>query len=184
MKIAALISTLLLLSILFIIVKIHPQGKHKSISQHASLQSWTYWIFGVSMSFFGGVILFYLQQTLTIIIGTSLLLTGVFLATWVFLFITAWIPDKGNEEMVSKIHTISGFGIAWSMTILMCFLVFTNHLPIYFRLLATITSLWYFYTWYLYYFVKNSRRNFLVYQTINIVSFFAVTLIVSVFSSV
>jgi hypothetical protein len=182
MQIAALLSTLFLFVSLFSIVKMNLQGKHKSISQHAALRLWTYWLFGLSMSIFGGVILFVLQKTMTSFIGPSFLLTLVFLATWICLLITAWIPDKDNEELVSKIHTISGLGIAWCMTILMSILAFANHLAIYFRLMAAITSIWYFYTWYLFYFVKSSRSNFLVYQTINAVSFLLITLMVSIFT--
>ena len=178
MKIIAILSVFLLLLILFIIVKAQPQGRHVSISQHAAMKTWTYWIFGLSLSLFGGIFLFFLQTSFSETVGMPQYLTFLYPVIWIFLFGTAWVPDTGKGKL-SKTHQIAGLSIALWMTIIMANLPFAKNVPMFVRFVTIVISLWYAYTWYLFFFVKKSRQNFLVYQTINVVSLFTVIVAIS-----
>jgi hypothetical protein len=178
MKIAALISVFLLLLIFLTVVRVHPQGKQFSISQHAASKGWTSWIFGLALMFFGGFFIIFLETWLYPFLAMPQIFFLVFPFAWICLLMTAWIPDT-VYGWKSKIHQITAAGLAWIMVIITGSFAFAGHISEVFRVVAIITALWYIYTLYLFYFVKSSLRHFLVYQSINTFSFFAIIFIIS-----
>jgi len=180
MEIIAFSSVFLLLIILFAIVRLQPRGKHVSISEHAAMTSWTYWIFGISLSLFGGIFLFFLQTSFSASVEMPMYLSFMYPFIWICLLGTAWVPDTGNGKL-SKTHKIVAFSLAGWMVIIISSLPFSGHIPLFLKFIAAIISLWYIYTLYLFAFVKKSLQNFLVYQTINTVSFFMIIAAISVF---
>jgi hypothetical protein len=179
MQIFIFLSVLLLLIVLFAVVKIHQEGTDVSISQHAAKKGWTYVIFGLSLTIIGSLFLIFLQASLFPSIGMPYIFYLLLPLSWICLIITAWIPDK-REGKLSVVHTYAALGIAISMAIIIFGLLFATHISLLFQLIAGITTLWYIYTLYLYFFVKKSHQYYLVYQTVNMLSFFIIILAISI----
>lgn len=180
MQIVVYISIILLFVILFIIVKNHHEGAHITISQHAAKKKWTYVLFGLALTLIGGFFLVYLQTSLFPLIGMPSIFYLIVALSWIFLLLTAWVPDT-RQGKKSKIHEKAALGTAVSMTLIIFSLIFATHLASLLKITAGITTLWYVFTLFLLFFDKKSLQYFLVYQVINIITFFLVLFAASAF---
>ena len=178
MKIAALVSICLLLVTFFTVVRVHPQGKQFSISQHAASKEWTSWIFGLALTFFAGFFIIFIETWLYPFLAIPKIFFLIFPFTWFCLLITAWIPDTLHGWQ-SKLHQLAALGIGLIMIFIMVSFIFAGHISPIFRFIAGITALWYIFTLYLFFFVKSSLRYFLVHQSINTVSFFTIIFMIA-----
>jgi hypothetical protein len=89
---------------------------------------------------------------------------------FVAIVLTAWIPDPGSGR-VSTLHKHVAFSLAAAMIGLAACLPFARHTIISIRILGALAAIWYAYTFYVYFADKRMWRFFLVFQSINIVSF-------------
>jgi hypothetical protein len=182
MEFLALFCICLLLLIIFTVVRVHPQGSHISISQHAASEIWTYILFGISLSLLGGVFLIFMETSFASHLALPRIFSAVLFASWICLLVTAWIPDRGSGPS-NKIHLLASYGMAILMTIIMGCLTITGNLNTVFRFITAFIACWYIFTLYLWFFVKSSHRHFLSYQVINIVSFFIIIFAIVFFNN-
>lgn len=173
-------SVVLLLATLGIIVGTQPQGKHVSISEHAASRRWSYLVFACSLSIFGSVLLFYLLRSFGPEFGLPVTYYVALFAGWVFLFLTAWIPDRGFRTF-TNVHWKAAYGLACCMTIIIASLAGTGRIALFIRLISLVVSIWYCYTLYIWKFTTKGSHQFLVFQAVNISSFMGLLALTLIF---
>jgi hypothetical protein len=179
MRLIAILSMVLECFCIYIILRTRRLGKDTTISQHAASRRWTYWLFALSLSTFGSLLIVYLLRDFGPQFGLPIIFYIALILGWICLILTAWIPDKDSSMKLNNPHWLAAYAMANTMMITMLSLVFAHHVNMLTRTLAGITASWYAYTLYLGVFGKRSSKSVLVYQSVNILSFFAILIGVS-----
>jgi hypothetical protein len=180
MKIAALISVVLLMLILGVIVMTDSRSKHVSISERAASRRWSYLVFACSLSVFGSLLLFYLLQFFGSQFGLpASYYIGLF-AAWIFLLLTAWIPDHGPRSFRNR-HWQAALGLACSITIMTISFACASHIGTEVRWLSIGISMWYCYTLYIWLFNTEAFQLYLRFETMNIASFMGLLALTLIF---
>jgi hypothetical protein len=170
MKIAALISVLLLLVMLSVIISSDSQNAHISISERAASRKWSYLLFACSLTFFGSLLLLYLLRYFGSQFGLPVSYYIALLIAWASLLLTAWIPDHGPRSFTNP-HWRSALGLAGGITVMTMSLAFAQHVDTVMRILSIIISIWYCYTLYVWLFNTKAYELYLRFETMNIASF-------------
>lgn len=180
MKVAALISVVVLLIALGVIVGTDAHNAHISISERAASRRWSYLVFAGSLSVFGSLLFIYLLAFFGDKLGLPASYYIALFAGWICLLLTAWIPDHGPRDF-SNIHWKTAFGLACSMTVMTMSIATAQHVGETIRILSIVTSLWYCYTLYFWLFNTQSFQLYLRFETMNIASFMGLLALTVIF---
>lgn len=170
MKIAALLSAVLLLAALVAVAATDSRNTHISISERAASRRWSYLLFALSLSIFGSLLFLYLLVYFGRQFGLPPIYYGALFTGWACLLLTAWIPDRGLRNFTNP-HWKTAFGLAVSMTVMAMSLIAARQVDGITRLLSLVVSCWYCYTLYVWLYKTNSFQLYLKFEAINITCF-------------
>ncbi|HEX7963620.1 MAG TPA: hypothetical protein VF466_03435 [Candidatus Saccharimonadales bacterium] len=162
-----------------VLLRTWPKGKGFSISEHAGAQRRSYYLFLTVL--IGDGFLFFLFMwrwfvpALRLPLGYMLLV----LVGYLLQVATAVIPHRGDHGRLARLHGLVAFSMAGIMAVLTGLLALTSHVSAFGRMVAAATFGFMTLFWYLFVFVKSTRRHFLVYQAAYIASFYVCILAVS-----
>jgi hypothetical protein len=157
----------------WVLLKTWPQGKHASISQHAGAQTKTFWVFMVVMTLDNLLLLVFIWKWFVPAIGLRPGFAAIFTLGFLLQATAALIPDRGDGSRASKNHALAAFSMAGVMPLLTLWLALSPHVGTLPRLLSALGTAWMFFSFYLFLFVRRSRKHFLIFQTIFIATFYA-----------
>lgn len=166
----ALLSLLIAAAGLSVILKKWGHHRALSLSTHAVLQRPSYWLFAASL--IAGGVLFYVFTVAWLMPSYNL---GAWFGVLTALAVgcelaTALIPDNGGHR--STIHGI----VAWTMAVLMMFiaiaLIFVPGVSIVAKFFESILLSYLVLDWFLFLFIKSSRKLFLIFQSTYVLCFY------------
>jgi hypothetical protein len=180
MKLAALISVVILMLVLGIIVTTDSENMRISISERAASRRWSYLAFAFSLTTFGSLALYYLLRSFGTQFGLPVSYYVGLFAAWAFLLLTAWIPDHGPRTFKNR-HWQAALGLACSMTIMTLSFAYAQHVSVGVRWLSIAIGLWYSYTLYVWLFNTKAFQLYLRFETMNIASFLGLLALTLIF---
>lgn len=148
-----------------------------SMSSHAAKQRTSYWVFLVSLCF--AVLCFYLFTFFWLIperniSGVTSTLIVVALA---LLLVAAIIPDSGGKK--SWWHGIAAWSMAFFLACITVSLLLLGNLPPGAYGVVFTVTLYLIADWFLFLFIKRSRKYFLIFQASYVAAFYIAMLAVA-----
>lgn len=140
-----------------------------TISRHASSTKQAYMIFGIAISF--SIVLYHIFLTNWFIPNYKLSSEFEILVNTsnIFLLLTLLIPD--SDSIFRKIHRFTAHSFAFSLLFVVMYLVLWVDVSFLTKVIGIFAICVMIAIWILFYFVKSSRRNILIYQFLYIFSF-------------
>lgn len=171
-----LVSTLLFISALALIVLTQPQGKHVTISERAISRRWSSILFTTTLTLFGSSFVLYMYRYFGPQFGLPAIYYPALAIGWLGLLGVAWTPAEPGKK---NAHWVAAYGAAAMMTVMMLALAFAHSVGDITRIFAILIGIWYCYSLYVLLYVQTVAKNIVVYQAVNILSFFSVFIGVS-----
>jgi len=169
--------TLAVAALAFIVWRWSKGTTASSISSHAGSKRTSYLLFGSVLTFVGATFYLFLWRWFGPAIGAGWPFYVILALAGVFQLLTAWIPDDGKGGRMATAHSSVAFNMARMMMLLVGLVAVAPHISDLARIVSVLTFIAMGVFWYLFYFVKSTRRHFLVYQSSYIVSFYVVVLL-------
>jgi len=173
----ALLSLLIAAAGLSVILRRWGKDHGRSLSSHSGRQPASYWLFAGSLIASGALFSVFTFQWLMPTYNLGTWFGTIVIVAVICELVAALVPDNGGWRSI-----LHGTG-AWTMAVFMLFIVvallFIPHINVIAKFIMSLLLSYLVLDWFLFLFVKWSRKRFLIFQSTYILCFYLAILAVT-----